>query len=165
LYSFLVRLSRRREIAEDLLEETWLRFVMNASRLHPETELGAWLFTVARNLHVSYCRSRVIEEGSFGSMGLWPLSPPRPSPFEEAVATELDRRLERALAVLPARHREALLLMAVEGFSAAEAAGVCGGTPEAMRQRLSRARAMLARALEHDERRPVRFLKEVPHEW
>ena len=30
LFSFLVRLSRRREVAEDLLEETWLRLVSHA---------------------------------------------------------------------------------------------------------------------------------------
>jgi len=165
LYTFLVRLSRRREVAEDLLEETWLRLVKHAHRLHPETELGAWLFTVARNLHVSYCRSRVIDEDSMATMiGLWPVSTSRPSPFEEAVASELDRRLERALAALPSRHREVLLLMVVEAFSAAEAAAVCRTTPEAMRQRLSRARALLARELEAGERRRAGILREVTHE-
>jgi len=165
LYSFLVRLSRRREVAEDLLEETWLRLVKHAHRLHPETELGAWLFTVARNLHVSYCRSRVIDEDSMATLiGLWPVSTARPSPFEEAVASELDRRLERALAALPARHREVLLLMVVEEFSAAEAAAVCRTTPEAMRQRLSRARALLATELEASERRRAGILREVTHE-
>jgi RNA polymerase sigma-70 factor (ECF subfamily) len=168
LYSFLVRLSRRREVAEDLLEETWLRLVKHAHRLHPETELGAWLFTVARNLHVSYCRSRLIDEDSMAVMiGLWPASTSwssGPSPFEEAVASELDRRLERALAALPSRHREVLLLMVVEEFSAAEAAAVCRTTPEAMRQRLSRARALLAQALEAGERRQAGILREVTHE-
>jgi RNA polymerase sigma-70 factor, ECF subfamily len=165
LYSFLVRLSRRREVAEDLLEETWLRLVKHAHRLHPETELGAWLFTVARNLHVSYCRSRLIDEDSMATMiGLWPVSTSKPSPFEEAVASELDRRLERALAALPSRHREVLLLMVVEEFSAAEAAAVCRTTPEAMRQRLSRARGLLARELELGERRRAGILREVSNE-
>ena len=36
------------------------------------------------------------------------------------------------LAALPSRHREVLLLMVVEEFSAAEAAAVCQTTPEAM---------------------------------
>ena len=160
LYSFLVRLSRRREVAEDLLEETWMRLVKHAHRLHPETELGAWLFTVARNLHVSYCRSRLIDEDAMAAMiGLWPVSASKPSPFEEAVASELDRRLERALSALPSRHREVLLLMVVEEFSAAEAAAVCRTTPEAMRQRLSRARALLATELEASERRRAGILR------
>src|SRR4051812_17585048 len=73
LLTFLVRLTRDRAIAEDLLEETWLRLVTHAPRLRPETRLVPWLFTVARNLHVSYCRSRMIEEVHAGALlGLWP---------------------------------------------------------------------------------------------
>ena len=58
LYNFLARLANRRDVAEDLLEETWLRLVVHALRLQPDTRLGPWLFTVARNLHASNCRSR-----------------------------------------------------------------------------------------------------------
>ena len=94
LLTFLVRLSRSREVAEDLLEETWLRLVAHAARLRPDTSLVPWLFTVARNLHVSYCRSRLIEDQHAGSLiGLWPFGPGRPSPFEETAANELERRL------------------------------------------------------------------------
>ncbi len=62
LFNFLARLSNSRDVAEDLLEETWLRLVSHAPRLRPDTNLGAWLFTVARNLHVSYRRSRLLED-------------------------------------------------------------------------------------------------------
>ena len=49
LFNFLARLSRRRDVAEDLLEETWLRLVARAAHLQPDTRLGPWLFTVARS--------------------------------------------------------------------------------------------------------------------
>lgn len=148
LYSFLTRLARRRDIAEDLDEETWLRLVASAGRLRPDTRLAAWLFTVARNLYVSYCRSRLLDDGcTVDLVGLWPVAAPQPSPFEEAAASELDRRLDAAVATLPARYREALLLVAVEGFAPAESAVICGVTGEAFRQRLARARAMLAQRL------------------
>ena len=154
LFNFLARLCRRREVAEDLLEETWLRLVTHSGRLAPDTRLGPWLYTVARNLFYSYCRSREIDEGmAAGLIGLWPGGTPLASPFEEAAARELERRVERALATLPAAYREVLLLVGAEGLSPAEAAGVCGVSPEALRQRLSRARAMLTRDL---ERKPVR---------
>jgi RNA polymerase sigma-70 factor (ECF subfamily) len=148
LYSFLARLSRSRDVAEDLAEETWLRLVSSGGRLRADTRLGPWLFTVARNLYYSYCRSRALSEAaSDGLIGLWPGGSPRPSPFEETAARELERRVERGLAALPAKHREALLLVAAEGLTPAEAAGICGLTPEAFRQRLSRARAALEREL------------------
>jgi RNA polymerase sigma-70 factor (ECF subfamily) len=161
LFSFLVRLSRRRDVAEDLLEETWLRLVAHACRLRPETRLGPWLFTVARNLHVSYCRSRLLEEShTAGLIGLWPFAWPRPSPFEETAATEMERRIESAIASLPSAYREVLLLVGIEGFLPAEAAAVCGITPEALRQRLSRARVLVLRRLETDGH-PVVVLSEV----
>ena len=48
LFNFLARLSRRRDVAEDLLEETWLRVVAHAPRLRDDTRLAPWLFTIAR---------------------------------------------------------------------------------------------------------------------
>lgn len=162
LFNFLARLSRRRDVAEDLLEETWLRLVANARRLRPDTRLGPWLFTVARNLHVSYCRSRLLEDSRAASLlALWPFSPDRSSPFEETAANELERRVEAAIAALPASCREVLLLVAIEGLQPAEAAEVCGVTPETLRQRLSRARAMLARALDVADRSSAPVLSEV----
>jgi RNA polymerase sigma-70 factor (ECF subfamily) len=136
-------------VAEDLLEETWLRFVRHAPGLTPDTTLGPWLFTVARNLHLSYCRSRSIETGLTSDWTT--LAPPvatGPSPFDEAAATETERRLERALASLPVAYREVLLLIGVEGLQPAEAASICGVTPEALRQRLRRARVMLLQRMD-----------------
>ncbi len=157
LFRFLARLARSREVAEDLLEETWLRFVQHADRLRDDTQFGPWLFTVARNLYVSYCRSRMLEDAhAAGMIGLWPSAPPA-SPFEEAATHEFERRLEAALATMPLIYREVLLLVAVEGLRPAEAAVVCGISPDALRQRLSRGRALLAQRMS-DARAPLTSL-------
>jgi RNA polymerase sigma factor (sigma-70 family) len=160
LFGFLARLARSRDVAEDLLEETWLRFVTHAGRLDSETRLGPWLFAVARNLHISYCRSRAIEERATDSIGLWPAGL-SDSPFEHAVGSELERRIEAALASVPVSFREVLLLVGVEGLRPTEAAAICGVTPEALRQRLKRARATLAARLEETWVRPPVGLSEV----
>jgi RNA polymerase sigma-70 factor (ECF subfamily) len=162
LFNFLARLSNRRDVAEDLLEETWLRLVKHARRLSPDTCLGPWLFTVARHLYASYCRSRLLEDShAAGLMGLWPHGQPGPSPLEAAEASEAGRRVATALASLPLQHREALLLVAVEGLRHSEAAEVCGVTAGAMRQRVSRARVLLARRLAEDELPRLAPLKEI----
>ena len=149
LFNFLLRLSRHRDVAEDLAEETWLRLVAKSSRLQEDTRLAPWLFTVARNLYASHCRARLVEDAhAVGLIGLWPAGTPARSPFEEAAASEADRQLESALAGLPGRAREVLLLVGVEGLTHADAAIVCGISVEALRQRLSRARALLARRLD-----------------
>ncbi len=162
LFNFLARLSNRRDVAEDLLEETWLRLVVHAQRLRPDTQLGAWLFTVARNLHVSYRRSRVLEDShASGLMGLWPCGSREPSPLEAVEANEAQRRLAAALASLPVVYREALLLVAVEGLRPSEAAQICGVTAENMRQRVSRARALLVRRLAEQQGLGLASLNEV----
>jgi RNA polymerase sigma-70 factor (ECF subfamily) len=142
LLNFLARLCRRRDLAEDLLEETWLRLVTYAPRLKQDTRLAPWLFTVARNLYVSHCRSRASEDTHSGALlSLWPDR--GASPFEQAAANQLERRVEEALAELPPSYREVVQLVSIEGLRPSEAAEVCGVTPETMRQRLSRARARL----------------------
>jgi RNA polymerase sigma-70 factor (ECF subfamily) len=149
LFNFLARLARSRDVAGDLAEETWLRLVSHARQLRPDTELGAWLFTVGRNLYISYCRSRSIEtEHATDLLGLWPSGTPHASPFEETAANQTERRIEAALASLPANYREVLLLVGVEGLQPQEAAAICGVTPDALRQRLHRARTMLAERLD-----------------
>jgi len=149
VFGFLVRLSRSRTVAEDLLDETWLRLVSNAARLHADTRLLPWLFTVARNLYWTYRRSSVLEETMDPrALELWPCRDGWPSPFDVAAQHELQRRLERGLARLSPRHREVLLLVGVEGLTPSEAAIVCGLTPEALRQLLARARAALALAID-----------------
>lgn len=159
LFSFLARVSGNRDVAQDLLEETWLRFVTHAQRLEPDTRLGPWLFAVARNLHISYCRSRAIEiSHAEAGIGLWPALA-ETSPFDHAVGQEFEEQLEAALASLPVVYREALLLVGVEGLRPAEAAVVCGISPEALRQRLKRARALLQTRL--DEIRKSRSSGEV----
>src|SRR5947207_12260408 len=84
LLSFLTRMASNRSVAEDLLEETWLRLVSSAEDLRADTRLGPWLFTVARNLYVSYCRSRLREIAYAADLVLlWLGELPR-TPFDTA---------------------------------------------------------------------------------
>ncbi len=161
LFNFLARLSRRPDVAEDLLEETWVRVIEHARRLKPDTQLAPWLFTVARNLYFSYCRTRVLDDGLTASIGLWPVVASPPSPFEAAAANQLERRVETALASLPRTYREVLLLVWVEGLTPAEAALVCGIRADALRQRLSRGRALLAEQLNRKDDPGIAVLGEV----
>jgi RNA polymerase sigma-70 factor, ECF subfamily len=161
VFSFLCRLARSRTVAEDLLGETWLRLVSVSGELREDTRLVPWLFTVARNLYISYCRSRAREQAYTSDMILlWPGELPR-SPFELALFSEHEQRLEEALAELPAAYREVLLLVGSEGLRPTDAAAVCGISVEAFRQRLSRARAILSRRLEDSARSAAQVAKEV----
>lgn len=149
LFAFLVRLTGRRWLAEDLLQETWLRLARSATELAPDTRLRPWLFTVARNLFISHRRWAILDADRLRELGLWPGKKSEvETPLERAALSEAQRRLESALAHLTLEHREVLLLCAVEQLEPSEAAEVLGIKPEALRQRLSRARGILKKELE-----------------
>jgi len=144
LLNFLARMAGNRSVAEDLLEETWLRLVSSGEDLREDTRLGPWLFTVARNLYISYCRSRLRETAyTTDLVFLWPGQTPK-TPFDLALLSEFEERLEAAIADLPPLYREVILLVGVQQMRPVDAAEVCGISPESLRQRLKRARDLLS---------------------
>jgi RNA polymerase sigma-70 factor (ECF subfamily) len=153
VFRFLLRLCGRRELAEDLFQETWLRLARHARGLRPNTELGAWLYAVARNLVRSHARFVGVEVAALARWWYLGASAAAPggAPDDAALAADTAARLARAVAGLPLAGREVLLLVAGEGLAVDEAARVLGITPEAARQRLHRARAELARHLPEKE--------------
>jgi RNA polymerase sigma-70 factor (ECF subfamily) len=144
-FRFLARLTGRRDAAEDVHQETWIRVAQNHTRLRPDSDLAAWIFAIARNTFISARRRP---------------EPGRPDRADDVVAWDDDptcRDLERALARLPETHREVLLLVGVEGLEIAQAATALELRADALRQRLARARAALAEALETSADLPIRI--------
>lgn len=153
IFTFVLGMVGRREVAEELCQEVWLRLAARAAWLRKDTRLAPWLFTVSRNLCLSYWRTRRFEGvGCSAPELLESLPEASPSPERRAESEQMAERLKQGLACLPARYREALLLVGVEEMAPAEAATICGVKPEAMRKRLERARGMLAAVI--DPRRP-----------
>lgn len=143
IFGFLVRLSGSRAVAEDLFQHTFMRLAESGPRLRVDSDLRAWLFTVARNAFHTHARTRSVEL-RVGSE----LLAAEPSAGAGAdVGVEL-AELERALARLTASDRELLLLFGVEGLSYAEVAEILQLDQVTVRKRVSRARARLADALD-----------------
>jgi RNA polymerase sigma-70 factor (ECF subfamily) len=150
IWSFLLRLSGRRHLAEDLFQETWLAVARGARRLRDDTDLRAWLFTVARNRHRSYRRWAALDIARLLELGSGPAEQAR-APDQDAEARAAAARAEAAFAQLSDAHREVLLLVVGEGLDAPQAGVVLGLSPEAVRQRLRRARMELAEAAAQGE--------------
>lgn len=147
VWGLLLRLGGRTELAEELLQETFLRLAAHATRLREDTDLRAWLFTVARNLWRSHRRwswldgQRLLELGLRGAAR-------DPTPHELAAATETARAVERALAAMSDANREVAVLVLVEHLEPSQAAAILGLAPDAVRQRLLRARKLIAQEVE-----------------
>jgi RNA polymerase sigma-70 factor, ECF subfamily len=143
IFAFLLRLCGQRSLAEDLFQETFLQLARRAPGLRADSNLEAWLFTVARNTFRSHTRARANRATD---------------PLETAVALRSSsqdpersarvRELERALSELDVDDRELLLLVGVEGMSQADVAEMMGVESATLRKRVTRARARLALLLE-----------------
>ncbi len=142
VFGYLVRMTRRRDVAEDLLQETFLRLAQHGRALAADTRIAPWLFTVAHRLVVSWIRAQAVRAQLAPE-----IADTARSPHDALADSQAQRVLERALAALPTAYREVALLVGVEGLPPSEVATILGQRPEAIRQRLARARVMLADAL------------------
>jgi RNA polymerase sigma-70 factor (ECF subfamily) len=147
LYGYLVRMTRRRDIAEDLLQDTFLRLAQRARKLAPDTRLSAWLFTVAHRLVISWTRAQAVRAQLAGDLPAREVGSDDRSPLGALVDSQTQIALERAFASLAPPYREVALLVGVEGLAPTEVAEILGQKPDAIRQRLARARIQLAAAL------------------
>lgn len=143
IWAFLVRLSRDHATAEDLYQETWIAAARRCHELAPQSDLRAWLFTIARNKHRSHGRFLFFDFRRRAAL-MAEASSEVTQPDEVASGRARAAALERALAQLAEPHREVLLLCVIEGLETSEVAQVLGLKDEAVRKRLSRARAELA---------------------
>jgi RNA polymerase sigma-70 factor (ECF subfamily) len=151
ILGFLLRLSGRRDTADDLAQETWLKFAKAAPRLPPDTNVPAYLFTIARHAFVSHRRWAMLDLSRLVMLGFESLGEVAAPPDEEHDRARAIRILEAALAKLPFASREVLLLVGVEGLEQEEVAKILGVSYDALRKRLSRARAELAEKMEKIE--------------
>lgn len=137
LLTFLARLTGDRALAEDLLQEAFLRVYRARHDYRATGQFRAWLFTISRRLVIDWRRSRqaawVDEPAALDTA-------PAPERAEDwAEAHDLTARLERALRRLPERQREVVLLSRYAGLTTEQIAQVTGTTPGAVRVTLHRA--------------------------
>ena len=143
-------------IAEDVTQEVFLTVIRNSSGFDPSRgSVVSWLFGIARNLLLRAIEkdSRFVPFGGDPDSGGGDLEPEKAGedPLEELSRAERIEQIRRAVLLLPAVYREAVVLCDLEEMSyerAAEASGVALGT---IRSRLHRGRALLV-----DRLRPKR---------
>ena len=114
LYLYIYSLCRREELAEDLVQETFLKALLSLSERHGN--LRAWLYLVARNLTLNQLKKngREISAETVETAGT------EASPLDRLLTDERTRLLYEALSRLEPRKREVLQLQYFSGLSQRE---------------------------------------------
>jgi RNA polymerase sigma-70 factor, ECF subfamily len=137
--AFAVSLTGNVDQADDLVQEAMVRGLTYIQQFQPGTNIQAWLFTILRNqFHTTYRKRRREVEDPDGAIAA------RQSVLPEQDGYLAVQDLRAAMSLLAVEQREALLLVAAQGFSYEEAADICGTRMGTIKSRVHRARAELA---------------------
>jgi RNA polymerase sigma-70 factor, ECF subfamily len=152
VYTASLYLTRNRDEADDLLQETYLRAYRFWHQFTPGTNCKAWLMTILHNNFKNRYRDRYREQQAveFDEALHEPAEAgdAAPNDPETLVLSQiLDGEVEGALKRLPLEFLEAVVVVDVQELTYEEAAAVFGCPIGTIRSRLSRGRRMLQVAL------------------
>jgi RNA polymerase sigma-70 factor (ECF subfamily) len=141
LLAFLTRLSGSPTVADDLVQETFLRMHRARSTFARGAAVVPWAYAIARNVHLDHTRASKLRrtERLPSDPGSEPVDPSSGDVESSAIAAEGARAVQRVLARLPSAQRDAFVLIRYEGMSVQDAAAILGATPTAVKLRAFRA--------------------------
>ena len=158
LLGILEHLVGKRDLAEDLTQEVFLRVYRARERYTPGAKFSTWLFTIANNVASNARRSlarrrevhvNTTRSGSFSAdpLAQMALAASGQMPNRQLDHLETQAIVQAAIGKLNDRQRLAVLLSKFEGMSYADIAEVMALSPQAVKSLLSRARGSLRDAL------------------
>ncbi len=158
IFNLIFRILGDYDEAADLTQETFISAFRAWDRFRGESRVYTWLYQIALN----HCRNRLRQRGRSRAIqvesldqALDPEGSAREIPDESQAPhivleqKELNERILAAVQSLPPDYREIVILREMKGLSYNEIVEVTGISLDNVKTRLSRARAMLRRKLEH----------------
>jgi RNA polymerase sigma-70 factor (ECF subfamily) len=159
LYNFILRSVGEVDLAEDVLQEVFIRAFRARAGYAPQAKFATWLYRIATNACHNARASRAYRdraqtqslEQAGGEADVPPLIEAlpdnQPGPLEVVLANELQAALFKALHALPPPYRTVLLLRHVEDRSYAEISTILDVPVGALKVRAHRGRLMLRQQL------------------
>lgn len=147
LLAYSTKIVREVDLAEEVVQETFVRIWTNRTRLRHGDAVKSYLFRTARNLSLSIARHREVRRRTEPEMRL-ALQRPTPSALEALEMEQLNQALATVLERLPARRRQAFVLVRVEGLSLGEVAEHMGLSRQTVANHISLALRDLERFLQ-----------------
>lgn len=152
LLGYLLKMARSRDVAGDLLQQTFLKVHRARGAYIRGTDPLPWIYSIAHRTFIDEARRTkraIVKVGAEDAVPEVPanIAGQAADRAEEPVDPELTKAALDALAELPAAQREAVVLTKLDGKSVAEAAVIAGTTVGAMKVRAHRGYEALRKLL------------------
>lgn len=152
LMRYLMFLTSKREVAEDLFQEVWIRVLRRGAQYNGKARFDTWIFTIARNLVIDLSRKRTmasLDEMREGGEDERPfeIAEDSPSPLECYQFKENAAELAQVMLTLEPNYREVLTLRFHEEMSLDQIASLTCAPLSTVKSRLYRGLAALRPAL------------------
>ena len=162
LFNFALRYLRSSPVAEEVVQDAFVRVVQNAAEFKHEARFSTWLYTIARNLCIDQIRKRALrrhpsldepkkaEEGDGPTLGEQ-TADGKASVERAVVSLEIRERVASAIDALPEEQREVFLMREVSNLPFKEIAGIVGVSENTVKSRMRYALERLQEALSEFE--------------
>ena len=149
LYRFLLGLSGKAELAEEVYQDTWLSLIRSTSQPQGRATFRTWLFQIARNRLIDHWRKHGVHQPLHDSYDeqAHAVGDDSSDPEQLLNLSRDSQRLENALQTLPADQREVFLLRAHGDLDLAQIASLTETPLETVKSRLRYAQQKLRRLL------------------
>jgi RNA polymerase sigma-70 factor (ECF subfamily) len=150
IISFIYDMVGRRDLAEELTQETFVRAYKNLGAMREETKISTWLFGIAKNVARESLRSRLREDHRVGidDDRVVELSDEKLPPDRELLDKELNGVIQDALRALDEDKRLVFTLKVFQQRSYEEIAEITGSSIPKLKTDLHRARAEMRRRIQ-----------------
>ncbi len=150
LLGYLRRYVGNPTVAEDLLQETWMRMTRGLEGFAGHSSIKTWLFTIASRVAADYLRRPVNKVRLVDLDEAGEIIDPAQEIGDKVIADEMSDCVREVIDSLPDAYRSTLLLHDLQDFSLEQTAEIAGSTPGATKIRLHRARQRLKAALDRE---------------
>ena len=143
LRAFFRRRVRDDQLAEDLLQETFVRVHNGLASLREQERLAAWVYRIAHNTLRDYFRKGFVSKEILAPDGVVAAALPEEPPSEENHNQEIAAGLRCVVQQLAPRYREAIELAELQGLTQGEVGARLGLSLSGAKSRIQRGRDKL----------------------
>jgi RNA polymerase sigma-70 factor, ECF subfamily len=164
IFSFALRNVRERTVAEDIVQECFVRIAQSAADFKADARFTTWVYTIVRNLCIDHARkaalrrhpsldeSRRSDEGEGPTLGEQTADTRGRADIERvALGTQLKQRILAAIDALPPEQREVYLMREISNLRFKEIADITGQPENTVKSRMRYALERLQEALKDFE--------------